>query len=825
MSTKVVKKKLTDLPVYVQTTASSGSLHYREGNVDYQFPITSILTPISLGAVDGYKYIGQVTSFAALRSLSPTAEGARIKLREYAVGTGMGGGDFIGHIGTATDDSGTIAVGTGYYWKRVIDVPGVIDATWFGVTNDGVSSAQAISLALDYISVTGGILRFPSGEINWGTLRKVINYSTSLVSFTIEGMGDSTLFSYDDVPPPTLPAGSNWVKESPLLSFIGNNGTQCIPPITLQKFRMDYSRQVNKGGNTLETLGITHPTPYSLGVWGFYFMYADSPYINRVKMSNIYGDGIFIRKSFTPRVQDCHFYNVSAGNIIARTDGNMASDSNGGAVFIWACVGGVVDGCVAWNQRLYQVHVNSTDNGTDVYGTLCGYIGFWTEYPWDQNLTATTPETAPPRVNGFITTANVTTNNYDNEAKGCTISNCTVYGYTIGIKSEGQNETNITNNLVLNCYLPLFPASTRATISNNFTDMLYCDNRKCPQGGYESIRAHLVSHNYSTYDDGMRRGVEFKGNKCYCTNYPAIRSNRAGTLFDSNMFRFSRGTAFLFDVTINTLKKGVVLRDNTFFIDSTISGVTTSNVAYQDGIVFAGNRFVNNSSQVVTIAFRNSSTDVRVDDNTFEGAFFFALQCSGTVEKNIFDVNTAVGGVYQTTVVFQATARGTIRNNTFRLNTAVTTAQISLGADNIRFDGNEISFKDTGAGTALALIYSESSAAGLVLQNNKILTNPYALPMFYLYGSHYPTIIGNSNPLGAGIRYGSQIYAPITLDRNLFSTPFSNLTTEKNNAANFSSKAISYQGLKMPYLFPVAGGAEGVVYTPTGWKTYGSISA
>lgn len=138
MSTKVVKKKLTDLPVYVQTTASSGSLHYREGNVDYQFPITSILTPVSLGVADGYKYIGEVSSFAALRLLPPSSSGVRIKLRGYSNGSVLGGGEFIGYLGTAVDDGGVVAAGSGFYWVR-INPDGSYTPEMFGAMGDGTT--------------------------------------------------------------------------------------------------------------------------------------------------------------------------------------------------------------------------------------------------------------------------------------------------------------------------------------------------------------------------------------------------------------------------------------------------------------------------------------------------------------------------------------------------------------------------------------------------------------------------------------------------------------------------------------------------------------
>lgn len=74
MSTKVVKKKLTDLPVYVPTADSVGSLHYREGTTDYQVPITGLVTSNAVAQDTGgdlikFKFYIQ-DSAARLRSIA-----------------------------------------------------------------------------------------------------------------------------------------------------------------------------------------------------------------------------------------------------------------------------------------------------------------------------------------------------------------------------------------------------------------------------------------------------------------------------------------------------------------------------------------------------------------------------------------------------------------------------------------------------------------------------------------------------------------------------------------------------------------------------------
>ena len=62
-----------------------------------------------------------IPSFDELRKLKPLFEGQRVELLGWNKGSTLGGGKFIGHIGTATDDGGVIAAGTGFYWERIID--------------------------------------------------------------------------------------------------------------------------------------------------------------------------------------------------------------------------------------------------------------------------------------------------------------------------------------------------------------------------------------------------------------------------------------------------------------------------------------------------------------------------------------------------------------------------------------------------------------------------------------------------------------------------------------------------------------------------------
>lgn len=83
----------------------------------------------------------EVNSFADLRTTAPTKTGDTAYLKRWSAKDNnyRGGGEFIGYLATTTlaDDGGTIAVGTNFYWKRVINNPEDINLFHFGAVGDG----------------------------------------------------------------------------------------------------------------------------------------------------------------------------------------------------------------------------------------------------------------------------------------------------------------------------------------------------------------------------------------------------------------------------------------------------------------------------------------------------------------------------------------------------------------------------------------------------------------------------------------------------------------------------------------------------------------
>lgn len=129
----------------------------------------------NLNSGNGFKYIGQVASYAALKNIIPDNAGQRILLASYYANGTTGGGEFVAVSGTATDDGGTICVPTGsttWYWKRVSLSD--FNVSWFGAVGDSsTDNTTAIQNAMNAASSYGiATVRFPAstGFFKCGTI-------------------------------------------------------------------------------------------------------------------------------------------------------------------------------------------------------------------------------------------------------------------------------------------------------------------------------------------------------------------------------------------------------------------------------------------------------------------------------------------------------------------------------------------------------------------------------------------------------------------------------------------------------------------------------
>ncbi|CAO97027.1 hypothetical protein [Erwinia tasmaniensis] len=116
----------------------------------------------------------QVNSFAELRLTEPTKSGEIARLASYyEEDPGLrGGGDFVGFTATVlpVDDGGTLAVGEGFYWKRVSHSVEELNIFHFGARGDALTDdSPACKLMLDWALGVNAKdksigVRFPAGH-------------------------------------------------------------------------------------------------------------------------------------------------------------------------------------------------------------------------------------------------------------------------------------------------------------------------------------------------------------------------------------------------------------------------------------------------------------------------------------------------------------------------------------------------------------------------------------------------------------------------------------------------------------------------------------
>lgn len=97
----------------------------------------------------------EVNSFAELRTTAPSKSGEIALLKRYydKDATFRGGGTFAGFVTPAlpVDDCGTYAVGTGFFWKRVVNSQDELNIYHFGGKGDGVTDdSGAFKLMLSW---------------------------------------------------------------------------------------------------------------------------------------------------------------------------------------------------------------------------------------------------------------------------------------------------------------------------------------------------------------------------------------------------------------------------------------------------------------------------------------------------------------------------------------------------------------------------------------------------------------------------------------------------------------------------------------------------
>ncbi|MDM9674006.1 phage tail fiber protein [Raoultella planticola] len=167
---------------------------------------------IDLASGDGFKLVGKVASFSALRSIAPERAGQHILLESHMsgwaalpLGVPIGGGEFVSVEGVGVDDGGHICVPEGqsqFYWERVTDEVKLTDygVKTFSWNADNVTLANdqsdKVNAACRRAVLTGFPLIAPPASYNNG-LRGIPVLKTIDITNVREIRGDLLLFAHN----------------------------------------------------------------------------------------------------------------------------------------------------------------------------------------------------------------------------------------------------------------------------------------------------------------------------------------------------------------------------------------------------------------------------------------------------------------------------------------------------------------------------------------------------------------------------------------------------------------------------------------------------
>ncbi|WP_413733290.1 hypothetical protein [Sodalis sp. RH13] len=775
-------------------------------------------------ANDSLKYIGQCQSVEELRHVVPNDIGQRIQLASYYASVNIsqfskaGGGEFYAiKDKSLDDDNGTVfRVNEEWCWLRV--KAGVCDAEWFGVTGDNIPREENISSAIDYITRVGGILEFPKGMINFGTLRKQIKYFEGIQKFILRGQGKATIFTFENVDPSPQKKSQFGIAEPALIKITGLDTSRYIDSVVIENLCFEYSKQRNQGGADFNNLGVCHPSPYSKGTIALDVSYCLNPIFRNIHFYNIYGNGIYCRRSFNPHCSNLYFYNVSANQLVAQ-DGSMSKDSSGGAIFLWSCYGGTITNCVAWNTRKYNVDFKTPDTGQQLNGTLCGYIGLWSEFYVGS---VGQINQAPPKIEWLKTI----TKNDDRLSRGIEISNCIVYGYVIGIKGEAEVDISVINNQVLNCYMPISCSGVRGVIQRNFTDMLYCDDIPCPQHGYEQRRSHLGGMSYAVVNPA-NQNLDISYNYVRTKNYPAFTTSRLNLKFNYNYINIL-GWANLFNTVTTSGFIGLEIRGNTYIVDEKAKP-RKSNLSYNTTAIISSNSFRNMSNADLIIEIEKNKKGINnfiIEKNIFTGKISLRSNAKISISENYFSSHNAAEAPY--IEVFANDAL--ISKNIMHLS-SLQKQGIIIKGDHISLKGNYFFIEEDDAlekKITECIIDIPDFASYLTASHNIINNNTTNLPLIKANSLAVLRAFSNSSDAESFmINCKNKISGPIIFDcTNIFALGLmlrENLTDEPNSPENLWGKYKCFVGSRLYYVYPKSKGKEGIVMTDDGWKEFGEI--
>lgn len=698
----------------------------------------------------------------------------------------------------------------------VQDVLTEIPASMFGVTGDGVACGAACVEAIEYIMINGGTLVFPEGEVNWGTTRhKFAIYNGK--PCTIKGSDGGTTWTFDNVDPVANGSGAIWPFSEPfLVTFGGQPTTQgvFVEPVTVENLTIDYTRQANKGGPTYETMGVgAHPTPYSDGTLGLRFSYCRSPVVRNVTMREIYGSGIQFWKCSMALAENNYLYNVSANQPLG-SGGNESVDHFGWAIWSGASPKTIIRRNTAINKRVFvcDPELKSPINNVVYNGTLCGYIGMFAEY----GSNGGTSTIYPP---DFEWQADESADKRTYIA----LEDNLVWGYTMSIKSEATTSARIINNTLLNHYIGV-SVQASADVVGNYINGLQADLQKCPQNGFELQRGGIQLSWWASSVQDHRQYVA--QNYVYSAAYNCISIGKAYATIDDNQFTITRAARFINSVTSFNVDL-LEMRGNKFMMSESCTQTVPIRVTNCSKVVLESN-LIENKSTTTHMSVQMANPVIR--NNTFKGRVQLYLASDGSiVEENISTDDTSNKGL---AIQVASASDCIIRRNRITKYNVDDADQIFFLSNAARtvIEDNIINYDAaTGAGRtkSIPVIKTYGTCFYTRILNNRVTGDSSATFGFTLFdGSSGARVLEcRGNSTDNATRQMFTMYAqsgPWFVSGNDWTQTYS---SEVNTASNIYASYKPAIGEKVPYLRPQAGGAEGIVYTASGWLTFGSIAA
>ncbi|TCL07151.1 hypothetical protein [Sodalis ligni] len=782
---------------------------------------------LNLASTTGLSFIGQVDSVATLRVTISTS-GTRISLASYFPGLECGGGELIYTAdATSDDDGGTIfRVNDDYIWRRA--VKSAINATWFGVTGDGVDRGIYVKAAFDYIIKNGGTLIFPEGTVNLGTMRYVTTAMNG-PSFTITGYGCKIIWENVD-PIPIDITTTNYSSETALLFFgadpTGYGRGDYFPSLIIEGFTFDYSNQANKGGNTYATMGVgPHPTPYSCGttmldIWG-----SSYPIVRNCTFQNCWGNALRFRNCNGPYVDNVLVKDVAANELINRLTNTLKSDSFGSGCFMWGCANGKVQNSQFINTKVYicDPSIVSPETGAVINGTLVGYIGCYAEYP----MGVSNNSKVPPGITTVTDPSGVLLKDADT-TQYVTFENVSVSGYVLGIKSENTTSVKVLNCISTNCYLPLINASNMF-VQGGIFDKAECSYKINPQGGYYFQDSTVANGSFSgNYPNSI---FIMDGATITCRHAHAIVNSKGHNRITNCRFNLFDQATLCDQLTTNTIYLTEFVGNTITFNADMVNTTGHIRITNTDVLRMTNNTFINLGTTAMQLGTNDSGGNLwNVDNNQYSGPF--TINFNGQIKSITFNSNVFhnVGSV---TLGGQLHAQ--LNGNTW----AALPDSFMVGGGHPIYMNSLQNFE-----ISYNVVYrnQDIAAGGLTAHYNFIacFNNPSR------FGSITHNVI-NNNATTFGLRLISALLEICDINNNRSDSTTApmvswgackgpiniknngwivgNPSTDYNKVANLSTFYLPHKGDVVNYLLPTASGIIGIVWDGTQWLSSGTVGS